>query len=96
MRSRNWIIDSHSGSSNVLLQCKVSSDEFMSIFIRADEKGDVQHLPNQTDLYTLHCVHNIGVVQGVYPLIRKQLVYTISVSLHLAGSFISVCGFFVQ
>ncbi len=82
MRSRNWIIDSHSGSSTVVLQHKVSGDEFMSIFIRADEKGDVQHLPNQTDLYTLHCVHNIGVMQDAHSCVRKQLVYTISVSLH--------------
>ena len=82
MRSRNWIIDSHSGSSTVVLQHKVSGDEFMSIFIRADEKGDVQHLPNQTDLYTLHCVHSIGVTQDAHSCVRKQLVYTISVSLH--------------
>lgn len=76
--NRNWTIDSHMGSSKVLMQQQVSNDEFISMLIEVDERGDVHHCPDDAVLYTFHCVHNIGVMQNPSYLVKKQLVYSIS------------------
>ncbi|OAO17665.1 hypothetical protein AV274_0607 [Blastocystis sp. ATCC 50177/Nand II] len=77
---RNWSIDSQSGSSKVLLQHRINDDEFISIFIEVSERGDVQHCPDKSELYTFHCVHNIGILQSPSYLVKRQLVYSFALS----------------
>lgn len=62
----------------MLLQHRINDDEFISIFIEVSERGDVQHCPDKSELYTFHCVHNIGILQSPSYLVKRQLVYSIS------------------
>ena len=68
-------MDSSSGSSIVRLQKRFSDTEFLSVLIRADDKGDLHSLGSDMKLCSLHCIHNIEVSELV---ITKQLYYTIS------------------
>lgn len=72
---RGWSVDSNSGSSMVRLQKQLGDKEFLSVLIRADDKGDLKHLGTEMELCSLHCIHNIEVSEEV---ITKQLYYTIS------------------
>ena len=75
MTCRDWYIDSTSGSSKITLQKKITDQEFLSLAIRADEKGDVQPFGKNASLISIHCIHNIDCTEN---FISKQLYYTVS------------------
>ena len=75
--TREWYIDSTSRSSNITLQRNIGDGEYLSLVIRADEKGDVQYLGKDVHMISIHCIHNINCTEDY---ITKQLCYTISFS----------------
>ena len=62
--NREWYIDSSSGSSNITLQKNVGDQEYLSLAIRADEKGDVQFYLSWQPGIRVRCYKNLHIFLG--------------------------------